>query len=31
MNLIRHHESGVEAQAEMADDLLLAGLVLIFL
>ena len=29
-HLVRHHEGGVEAQAEMADDLVLVGLVFIF-
>ena len=28
--LIRYHESGVKAQAEVADDLILVGLVLVF-
>ena len=29
--LVGYHESGVEAQAEMADDLILAGFVFVFL
>ena len=31
MNLVRYHESGVESQTEMSDDLVFVCLVLIFL
>ena len=31
MDLIRNHECGIKAQAEMTDDLIVIGLVLIFL
>ena len=31
MDLIRNHECGIKAQAEMTDDLIVVGLVLIFL
>ena len=30
-HLVRYHECGVEAQAEMTDDLILVGLVLVLL
>ena len=31
MHLVRHHKGGVEAQSEVADDLILIGLVLVLL
>ena len=31
VHLVRHHERGIKAQTEMADDLIVVGLVLIFL
>ena len=31
MHLVRHHKGGVEAKSEVADDLILIGLVLVLL
>ena len=31
MNIVGYHECGIEAQSEMADDLIVIGLVLVFL